>query len=725
MISSLTNSLTRVTIFWYVVGLLVLFLGHPDWAESGYLRLAQLFPWVPELELEGLSSAANIQWQLLTYWSVPVLGVWLVAILLGAAISEIRCQVAMKGQLKNLKPDGEFGGVTVASYSLGQLPQATTPRAVGSRIALSKSDAKRGEGFVNFKGAVADAVKMLTPGERLLCEQLIQLLTEHPDHYAGLGHGVSLLEHTLNVASQAAPKCTPEFRLPLLGALAHDIGKLVTFQPDGNGGWKRRGLHSRESARILVTLTGFRELPELHQDALLLAVKYDHAPNKMPDLRGNREASMLALRIINALSQADRAATAEEKDRHLERLQPEDLLWKDFVDFLREAPIATRGKKGTANMLNNPPDSAHLFIYEAAWRDAAVKRLPPEVAAALDLTRRDPGKLAKYTRILVERLRKEGLLLDGHGEMSVTELNPLWDIQSGTGEKSVVFRGVLALKAEPLWTKLNYRLSVKSPFPVTILAPNADADGRVNTAPKADTSAGGGVPEVNDGLKLDITSASAMADIGLALAPAPGAAGDAPPPVARNPKSRPRATSRAEAPDPAQDSIFGLTAAPAKPVPLRAAPAAGQEAGPTPANTPPAPADSLPTPSDVNSASDEPAPAETKPAASAPDAQAPQAPPAALVPGLDPAPAHAPTAPKSAPTPAAPELSRAERKAGLAIADAEAVTKYPQLKVGDKYYTEAAPAVSQGTIPAGRKYKENNAVSLSESGPRRNVRRYS
>lgn len=719
MISSLTNSLSRITIFWYVVGLLVLFFGHPDWAESGYLRLVQLFPWVPELELDGLSTAARVQWHLLTYWSVPVIAVWFVAILLGAAISEVRCQLAMRGQIQNLKPSGEFGGVVVASYSLGQLPLATTPRPTGSRIALSKSDAKRGEGFVHFKGPVADAVKMLTPGERLLCEELIQLLSEHANHYAGLGHGVGLLAHTLNVVSQAAPKCTPEFRLPFLGALAHDVGKLVTFQPDGNGGWKRKGLHSRESARILVTLSGFRELPELHQDALLLAVKYDHAPNKMPELRGNREASMLALRIISALSQADRAATAEEKERHLERLQPEDLLWKDFVDFLREAPIATRGKKGTANMVNNPPDSEYIFIYEAAWRDAAVKRMPPEVAAALDLTRRDPGKLAKYTRILVERLRKEGLLLETHNELSVSEKNPLWDIQSGTGEKAVVFRGVLALKADPLWAKLNYRLSVKSPFPVTIRAPNADSEGRVNTAPKADTSAGAGVPEVNDGMKVDINSTDFMAAIGLVQNPEPG--NDAQSSTPRNPRQRTRQAFKADVPNPSQDSIFGLAPAPAKPVAPPQAPPADQAVKPQEAAqaTAPMPSTTVEQPPTIAAP-----PAAVEPTAKTEPLPAPVPAAPEAIPGLDPAPVAKATQPPAPVPPKEAELSRAERKVGLAIADEAAVVKYPHLKVGDKYFTEESPEVAKGTFPAGRKYKANNSIPLSDAGPNRAKRRF-
>lgn len=749
MISSLSNSLMRVTLFWYVIGILVMFFGHPDWAEAGYLRTMRLLPWVPEIELDGLSTAAKVQWAMISYWTLPVAILWVVALLFGAGLSEIKCQMAKRGQLQNLKPSGEFGGVTIAHYSMGQLPLATTPRLEGSRISLTKGDAKRGEGFVELKGAVAEAAKLLNPAERQLCEELLQLLSASPNHYAGLGHGVGLLAHTLNVVSQAAAKCTSEFRMPLIAALAHDVGKLVTFVPDGEGGWKRKGLHSRESARILATLPGYRALPELHQDALLLAVKYDHNPNKMPQLRGNSESRLLALRVISALSQADRAATAEEKDRHLERLKPEDLLFQDFCAFLREAPIATRGKKGTANMVNNPPDNDFIFIYEAAWREAAVRRLPPEVAAALDLNRRDSGKLAKYTRILAERLRKEGLLLEQHGEMATSEKNPLWDIQSGTGEKAVVFRGVLALRADPLWGKLNYRLSVKSPFPVTILAPNADAEGKVNSAPRADATAGSGVPEVNDGMRLDISSPDALAALGLA----PASAGEAAAP-ARNPKTRQRFPSAPQTAS--QDSVFGLLpAAPAAPpaVPPSAAKAPVPEeitatATPAPAATPapvvePEQTESLKvTPvsvADAHTAPSEPEPnkkvaPDTVSAAvpaSAPDA-APAtsaSPPAVRAPKPEKAPATASPAPatpkereKSTLNPR--ELSRTEKKAGLAIATAEDVAKYPHLKVGDRFYNESSPDVIQGRYVVGRKFKEDNTIVLSERGPRRSTKQF-
>lgn len=789
MNSSFTSSLFRVTAFWYVLGVLVLFLGHPDWVEARYLELARL-PWVPELELDGLTGAAHVQWTLLLYWTMPVLLVWGLSVLIGSSVAEAGYRFAVQARQLRLKPSGNFWGVHIPTgenggfASIGSLPPATTPGLTGNRVVFEVPGAASGKSLtkVAVDGPVREVLKMLSPAERQLSEQLLQVLMSDPDHFAGLGHGVGLLEHTLNVAVEAAPKCNPEFRLPFVAALAHDIGKLITFKPDGEGGWIRRGLHSRESARILATLPGFQELPEVHQRGLLLAVKYDHAPSKMPALRGDREASTLAMRIISALSSADKTATAAEKDRNLERIQPEDLLWKDFVDSLREAPVAQMGKKGASNQVNNPENSPFLFIYEAQWRDAAVRRMPAEVAAALDLTRRDAGKLAKYTRILTERLRSEGLLVEEHvvttenGQETLRtgEGNPLWDIRSGDSDKAPVMRGVLVLRADELWRKLNYRLSIKSPWPVKILAPNAGADGKVNQAPGAGREGSG--PDVSDGLKVaDVQSSEGLAAVGLAVE----AASSAP----TKPKTRGRASFRAPASSPTQDATFGLMPEGAKPPAPRAV--ADERAGTAPAPVEVASHEAVveaeggiaSVEAQPDTASDQPVEPYSMAAAMAflnerggalgeelavdegEDFQAPWDDPtdpsdgvsAVTAPMEVPAPAGAPVAspaqpahqpkkpPKQAqrkvedalaPAPQAVDLSRSERRDGIALADATAVARYPDLVVGDKYFTEEAVLVQQGHRKPGEKYqpgqeskKQDRKLELSESGPRRRFKR--
>lgn len=488
MISSMPSSLLRVLFFWYALGILWFSLGDPSHAEAAYAQLNWIFPWVPELELDGLHSAFKVQLTLLWYWSALMVGVWCVSLITGGTLSFVKVALLERRKAQGIKPHGEFRGVSLHAYTQGALAMPVVPGLQGPKVSLSAKSARRGDTVVSLDdSALRDVVAAFTPAERQLCEELFQLLVADPEHYAGLGHGVGLLEHTLNVVEAAAKSCTPDFRLPLLAALSHDIGKLVTFRKNEKGEWERVGLHSRESTRILATLPGFCALPELHQDALLLAVAFDHAPSKMPQLRGEPASAELAMRIILALSQADQTATAAEKDRHLEKLQPEDLLWRDFVENLRNAPVLTRNKKGGVNMLNIPANNPYLFLYEAAWRDAAIERInetTPELAAALDLNRRDRGKLAKYTKYLADLLRTKGLLVEQHEELSVTQNNPLWDIQSGKGEKSMVFRGCLVLRKDPLWETLNYRFTQTSPFEVTLVGPNSNPDGGRRPADK-------------------------------------------------------------------------------------------------------------------------------------------------------------------------------------------------------------------------------------------------
>ena len=762
MINSLVSSLARVTLTWYIIGILVFCLGDPMWAEEAHHRIVG-FPGVTAFAMTGWTTAFKVQLSLLTYWTMPVLIAWVSFILGGALFAKFSVLFRKKTLAFGLAPTGVYWGVFVPKYSIGKLPQPTTPALTGNAVQFSTGFrfGSKSATLVEVKGPIKTAVGFLSSKERALAEELMQLLAVSPDHYAGLGHGVGLMEHTFNVLAEAASKCTADFRLPFLAALAHDIGKLITFQPDGEGGWVRKGLHSREGARILATLPAFSALPDLDQTALILAIKYDHAPTKMPFVRGAREPSMLALRVISALAAADRSATAGEKDRHLEKLKPEDLLWQDFIYFLREAPVVQKGKKGAANQVNNPPDSPFLFIYEAPWRDAAVKRLPAEVAAALDLTRRDTGKLAKYTRILAERLREEGLLVTDYqvrvkvGDqmedqtLSVSEANPLWDIQSGTGDKAVMLRGIIVLHAEALWKALNYKLGQKSPYPVQILAPNADVRGVVNGAPAKNTEIPG--PDVSDGLKVaEFDSKESMATMGL---------------VDSLSISKPKARGRmASASAPAD--TFGLGLKPVKPLEVDQKPVAALAIEATPqaesedsimeqemasAMAEPTAEHETPDITGVASADSssealalyaslvsEPAPAiatseklheayfvkfpakvkqaNVQAAAAQPNSNQPVRGKQATQP------TSAPTAPSNN-TPSALSLSRAESKEGLAIASEADCIKFPSLVVGDKYYTEDSNAVQTGLKAAGGKFmgavKPKLIQPLISTGPKR------
>lgn len=716
MITSLFTSLFRVTIFWYLIGLGYLFLGNPDWAEALY-KTAQDLPWVPHIPMYGLGSAAAVQINLLLYWTLPVLAIWGISYIAGICAAELHCRYQIHHNKMLLQPAGNFWGVQVAGFSLGSLPEATTPALTGQPVNFKNGGSKvQGAAILKVSKQTDEAVKFLTNTERGVCEELLQLLLAQPDHFAGLGHGVGLLEHTLNVVEAAADKCTSEFRMPLLAALAHDVGKLVTFRiHPKTGEWYRKGLHSRESARILATLPSFAKLPELHQRALLLAVKYDHNPNKMPEVGADRDANMLAMRTIAALATADRKATAEEKDRNLVKLKPEDLVWQDFVHNFRDAPVITRGKKGGQNHINNPSDSPYIFLYEQVWREAAIDRLPPEVAAALDLNRRDSGKVAKYTKILAEILIKKGVLLtktlctpeDGEPEeKNVHPTNPLWDIRSGKGEGAQNMRGVIVLKKDPLWKELNYRVAKTSPFPVTITQPNAGATGKVNPAYESTNS---DVDGVNVG---DIDSPEAQKAVGFSSDRVKVRRISGTTPAAKEVKSE----------VPAQvvtlpDSVLGLSATPVKENTAKVVtePVANEVEVPGPVTEQSVSADDYAEPLDddieqvqestesLDSAldmvlslgaaatpADQAADASNEEPVSAADTTVPESP--------------ATVTTQDEPKAEAVALTRSEENFGVGLATADDVAKYPHLVIGQKFLTERSRLVQSGKVAVGTVY---------------------
>lgn len=671
MIVSLITSLTRVTVTWYLVFLFAMFLGDPAWAEAAYKRLSAL-PGVPVFKMLGLQTAMKVQLHLLMYWTLPVLLAWVVLIFAGAAAAKVSVLGRLKAVSRNLKPTGSFGGVKVSHFSIGSLPTATTPGLEGDAVMFDVVGGVKKDGDVvkvAVRGKIKEAVLLLSPEERALSEELLQLLAANPDHFAGLGHGVGLLEHTFNVLSEAAPKCTSDFRLPFVAALAHDIGKLVTFIPDGKGGWTRKGWHTREGARILATLPSFGELPEAHQSALMLAIKYDHAPSKMPMLRGDKEASMLAMRIINALSAADKTATSDEKDRNLEKLQPENIIWRDFVDNLRDANVVqANGKRGGNNQLSLPSNDKFAYLFETSWREEALKRLPAEVSAALDLTRRDSGKMAKYTNVLVQVLRDKGLLVreldtvnvvDGEEVVQRVTLPPetaLWDIRSGFVKDGVMaggaeFRGIIVLDRNLLWQALNYRINTVTDYKVYVIRPNAGKDGKVKKTVKqtkpskfteARTAQNQTGPEVSDGLRVSMDSKEAgvyglgsstnksaprrvrqLSDADVPPAPFTNVAGLQDDAVAAGAATSPAATSRGKF----SGSLTGEVAAAVSSAPK------GQGASES----------------------------------------------------------AKPTRPREA------GLSNAERKAGIAIADEQACASYPHLSLGDKYYATPTDTRERGS----------------------------
>ena len=497
----------------------MLFLGKPEWAQGLYEKIKH-YPFVPVFDVSGLTTAIKVQITLLSYWTLPLLCAVVAQVGLSYFLARQRVDGKLAEQVRSLAPRGEFYSVSVPGFSVGELPLPVVPYKTTLspiKFVTERGDVigpSGGNSYISLPviGDAAVALQYCNNTELSLCSEIVALLSSYEGHYAGAGHGVDLLDHTFNVVDEAVKRCTPEFRLPLIAAFAHDIGKLITFKKDDKGEWERKGYHSREGARILASLPSFPKLPLVEQRALILVLKYEHTSAAIPIVAGDVQAKALASRVLMDLTQADKQATAAEKDRNLEKLQPEDLLWQDFVDNIRNVPVLQMGKTKVKNQINHPRNHPYIYLYEVPWREGAISRLPEEVAAALDLIRRDQGRLAKYTRIFTDRLRREGVLLETHGGMTVPPDNPLWNIRSGMMGKDLDMgqpvNGVIALDASALWAKLNFRLSTFSDFNVRIESPNADASGQVYAA-QQDARA---VPQLADTMSLGLSTAQVNKD---------------------------------------------------------------------------------------------------------------------------------------------------------------------------------------------------------------------
>jgi len=126
-------------------------------------------------------------------------------------------------------------------------------------------------------------------------------------------HGrATLLEHVLAVRAQAL-SVAEHFNLPppLVEqvALAHDLGKLATFQEE-DGHWIR-GIrhHDRMSGLLLTTIPEWQALPPENREEIRLGVRFHHAPDSLPSSATPRTKALVAL-----LAHVHKATSRKETD---------------------------------------------------------------------------------------------------------------------------------------------------------------------------------------------------------------------------------------------------------------------------------------------------------------------------------------------------------------------------------------------------------------------------
>lgn len=135
-----------------------------------------------------------------------------------------------------------------------------------------------------------------------------------PDGTPSRHHGnVTLGEHVAAVRARAL-ELAADVALPSTlveqVALTHDLGKLVTFQREADRWIRVLRHHDRMSSQLLTALPEWQALPADEREDLRIAVRFHHAPTRVP-----LDASPRALTLLAILAQAHKQTARWETDR--------------------------------------------------------------------------------------------------------------------------------------------------------------------------------------------------------------------------------------------------------------------------------------------------------------------------------------------------------------------------------------------------------------------------
>ncbi|MCP1304676.1 hypothetical protein BIS09_12610 [Halomonas sp. R1t8] len=517
--STLLRSVIALTVFYSLAGMVAFYAMGPEalqaWLEARGFWNTDRGDINPANAASAATEAVVARVDAVWPWLVGGMGVGTLIVLMVVLVGRVVRRYRAKSR-------GEFRGMDLTITSM------PTPAPVK---------------FKPIKAQLAGDV----PRHHLpLIHQLLGYLQAHPDAYCGDGHGTTLLEHHLGVMDQAFEYEGADPLLPLAAA-AHDIGKTISHAKL-DGEWVRFSPHDKEGGRLLPKFPAWWELPDDERTILLLAVKYEHSPSKMPRTfpgltdKGLRRASTL----LQQLREIDGLTTRTEKSKVLESVDVEELA----IDaFLRVIPLVPYQVKGLAKGVKAAGFRVgdRLYLSEPMIREAALTKLGQGVAEALGGGYRAPGKTGQFTQILLKALHDRGwLVTEAEGvpegsEASKTWTLPadqaLWRVRSGIIE----FRGMIAVELPEEHHGLYPR---ETAYEVTVIGPLR-------------TSAGSGVVPTKDSGKREERAeipkgipASEVCEVSLFAASQPGGeAGKVEPPAAGGdvaPKGEEPAPSKAQ-----------------------------------------------------------------------------------------------------------------------------------------------------------------------------------
>ena len=296
---------------------------------------------------------------------------------------------------------------------------------------------------------------------------LMQILHAHRNWSsdpAGHHATVGIFEHSIAVRNRM--KESSSHPLARVVGLAHDIGKLLAYEPDGDG-WKvKTKNHDRLSGEIVRHLPEFWNLRESDQRTLSRVLSYAHSKKLPITLSSEARELIQALKIADGLTTASDRSTSQ---RALERTDIMDQVKTVLAGLLSELNINNyQGREHTDGWTIEGVE--YVAVLESKLRGYIAEHLPHNVATSLQaFVKVESTSYHPMTQAIVQSMTNLDLLITtiGSGETKVVAHEGLFDIKAGRQK----FVDVLLLDKEKLslyegvnlrrWGSAGYRLRIK------------------------------------------------------------------------------------------------------------------------------------------------------------------------------------------------------------------------------------------------------------------------
>jgi len=412
-----------VVLFWFGATTLWWSFQQPEVNLNALRALKDLAPFLPITAAQEATILGSLgtQLQVLTYWTLPLLGGVAVSGLVGYGLVWLKARKVSQERAAREEGSGEFRGV---SLTVGELPVPTV---------LPKDDIELG-------AEPGSPLENFSPQEKKLLEDILGTLSAHPNAYAGPDVHDSLLDHTMALVEKALQQPRNPVLLALVAA-AGELGKITAYkQHPKTGEWVAAKAVDREAAKILGVMPAWFALPYEPRNAVMSAVKYSTNPRVMPEYESNEAVYRTARSLLTQREEAHQQVVVEVQQKTLEEAAQSlpEMVMSAFMQGLPAMSFQTRnlpkGVRATAWKVGS-----RVYMLEIALRESVMAKLKPELRSALTPAAGNKPRLHPFTVELLRALNDNGWLVCEHEGQKVAAKEALWNVKAGKLE----FKGVI------------------------------------------------------------------------------------------------------------------------------------------------------------------------------------------------------------------------------------------------------------------------------------------